>query len=79
MTDTNEANTMAAKPATKRPRKMAREPKTESSAQLTPDASPATRQTKADLGWAGFGVPKARPSINWSQQRAGCRTPPALR
>ena len=49
MTDTNEADTMAAKPATKRPRKMAREPKTESSAQLTPDASPAKRQTKADL------------------------------
>ena len=49
MTDTNEATTVGAKPATKRPRKMAREPKTESSAQLTPDASPAKRQTKADL------------------------------
>ena len=49
MTDTNEATTVATKPTTKRPRKMAREPKTESSAQLTPDASPAKRQTKAGL------------------------------
>ena len=43
MTDTNEANTMAAKPATKRPRKMAREPQ----AQAGKPAA-AKRQTKID-------------------------------
>ncbi len=49
MTDTNEATTIVAKPTTKRPRKMAREPKTEGAAGLTLDAGPAKRQTKTDL------------------------------
>ena len=49
MTDANEATTIVAKPTTKRPRKMAREPKAEGAAGLTPDAGPAKRQTKADL------------------------------
>ena len=49
MTDTNEANAMAAKPATKRPRKMAREPKTETAEHPATSTAPAKLQSKADL------------------------------
>lgn len=49
MTDTNETNVTAAKPATKRPRKMAREPKAEGSEQQAPDSATAKRQSKAAL------------------------------
>ena len=47
MTDTNESTTVAAKPATKRPRKMAREPKAPATEQ--PATVPAKLQSKADL------------------------------
>ena len=79
MTDANEATTIVAKPTTKRPRKMAREPKAEGAAGLTPDAGPAKRQTKADLVLGLLRRPEGAPSINLSQQRAGCRIPPELR
>lgn len=49
MTDTTDATTVAVKPKTKRPRKMAREPKTETSARLIPNAGPAKLQSKADM------------------------------
>ncbi len=49
MTDTNEATTIATTPATKRKRKMAREPKTEGTERPAPDNIPGKRQSKADL------------------------------
>lgn len=50
MTDTSEPIAAAAKPATKRPRKMAREPKAEARSDSTTAAPPATkRESKADL------------------------------
>ena len=49
MTDINEATTVAAKPATKRPRKMAREPKTDAAKHPAPTTAPAKLQSKADL------------------------------
>ena len=49
MTDTNETTTVAAKPATKRPRKMAREPKTETAVHPATAAAQAKPQSKADL------------------------------
>ena len=49
MTDTNETTTVAAKPATKRPRKMAREPKAETAEHPATAAAPAKRQSKAEL------------------------------
>ena len=49
MTDTNEATTIATTPATKRKRKMAREPRTDGNERPAPDNIPAKRQSKADL------------------------------
>ena len=49
MTDTNEPDTAHAKPATKRPRKMAREPKAEPAQHPATATAPAKLQSKADL------------------------------
>lgn len=49
MTDANESTTVAAKPATKRPRKMASEPKAETAEHPATAAAPVKLQSKADL------------------------------
>ena len=49
MTDANEATTVATKPATKRPRKMAREPKIETAEHPATTAAPVKPQSKTDL------------------------------
>ena len=49
MTDTNEATSTTIKSGSKRPRKMAREPKAETADQQASAAAPAKRQSKADL------------------------------
>ena len=49
MTDTSEATSTKIKSGSKRPRKMAREPKAETADQQASAAAPAMRQSKADL------------------------------
>ena len=49
MTDTSEATSTKIKSGSKRPRKMAREPKAEAADQQASAAAPAMRQSKADL------------------------------
>ena len=49
MTDTNEATRLTAKSATKRPRKMAREPQVEVTRHFAAPDVPVKRQSKADL------------------------------
>lgn len=49
MTDNTETTSVAAKPATKRPRKMAREPKAVATEQSAPATAPAKLQSKANL------------------------------
>lgn len=49
MSDTNESATVLTKPSTKRPRRMAREPKVETADQQALEIAPAKRQSKADL------------------------------
>ena len=49
MTDTIEATSITIKSGSKRPRKMAREPKAETADQQASAAAPAKRQNKADL------------------------------
>ena len=49
MTDTDEVTTIATTSATKRKRKMAREPRTDGNERPAPDNIPAKRQSKADL------------------------------
>lgn len=49
MTDNDETTTVAAKPATMRPRKMAREKKTDAAKHPVPTTAPVKLQSKADL------------------------------
>ena len=49
MTDTNESTTVATTPATKRPRKMAREPKAETAEHRATAAAQVKPQSKAGL------------------------------
>ena len=79
MIDTNEATTVAAKPATRRQRKMAREPKTESSEQLAPGVAPAKPLSKVDLVVTLLHDRRALPSTSWSPRPAGYPTRPAPR
>ena len=48
MTDAHDATSVAAKSATKRPRKMAREPKTETAEHPATSTAPAKPQSKTD-------------------------------
>lgn len=72
--------TTEAKPATKRPRKMAREPKAGSAEQNgNTVAAPIKRQSKADLVLALLKRLEGATIDQLVTAPAGCRTPPGRR